>query len=509
MFVVQDPCVRPPSSVSLGFSLDGAALPHPDCSHDQTVRAGAMVRMACNPPKPNRGILRRLRKFVRSYLRRHFTPLDPASDLTVETWLAKTSYPRWRKIELLRKYNAVTDPLDPKYFRVKSFAKDEPYPEYKHARGINSRTDEFKCFVGPVFKLIEEQVYANKHFIKHVPVRDRPKTISERLYREGAQYIATDYTAFESLFTKEIMAAVEFELYAYMTKELPYHRRFMWYCWNVLAGKNICHFKNFVLRLWATRMSGEMCTSLGNGFANLMFMLFMLDEKGCTGVDGFVEGDDGLFAFEGPVPTELEFQSLGLKIKLVKHRDLCRASFCGLIFDPFDCTNVTNPLEVLATVGWTTNRYALSKDSKLRSLLRCKALSLAHQYPGCPIIQPLAFRLLELTEGAKVGKMIYESPAFNQWERDQLIEAYNNRTKLKPVSIGNNTRLLVAEEFNISLSEQRYIEKLLSNSQLEPLRSQFIESICPNPWLDYFSKYHYIAKLDSDGVVYDSAYYYA
>jgi len=495
----ENPSARPPCQTSLGFGLQGVAMPHPDLSHSKTAQDGVRKRAACAPPEPNRSMLRKLRTFVRHYIRTHFVPLARDTDVSVETWLEKTSYPLWRKEELRRKFSEVKNRTDKKYFKVKSFIKDETYSEFKHARGINSRTDEFKCFVGPTFRAIEEVVYGNKHFIKHVPVRDRPRVITERLYRVGAEYLATDYTAFESLFTKEIMMTVEFELYKHMTQNLPNHKEFMWYCYNVLAGKNMCQFRNFKVKLMATRMSGEMCTSLGNGFANLMFMLFMLEEKGCTGIDGFVEGDDGIFVFEGPVPTEEDFAQLGLRIKIINHKDLARASFCGLIFDVFDQSNVTDPMEVLVSVGWTSSRYARSANPKLRSLLRCKALSLAHQYPGCPIIQPLAFKLLELTRGTEIRRTIYSSPAFNNWEREQLIAALRDESKITPKPIGQNTRCLVAEEFKLSLADQDYIEKRIQNLvDLEMIQDNYLESLCPSTWVQFFDRYHFIASRKGD-----------
>jgi hypothetical protein len=484
--------------VSLGFGLEGAALPHPDCRDVQTAINAVKKRAACKPPEPNRALLRALRKFTISYLRRHYRPLRQEEDLSVESWLAKTTYPKWRKIELLRKYSEVKDRYDPKYFRVKSFLKDETYPEYKHARAINSRTDEFKCFVGPTFRLIEESVYEDKHFIKHVPVALRPKVIAERLSRPGAKYIATDYTAFESLFTKLLMTHVEFELYRYMTQSLPNHKEFMWYCHNVLAGTNVCDFNGFTARMKATRMSGEMCTSLGNGFANLMVMLFMLERNGCYGVDGFVEGDDGLFVFEGPVPTEKQFEDMGLTIKMIEHGDLCRASFCGIIFDEFDQINVTNPLEVLASLGWTSSRYTRSSSSKLKGLLRCKALSLAHQYPGCPIISTLAFKVLELTRGTQIKRLIFNGAAFNNWEREQLIAAFRDEAKIKQVPIGNNTRLLVSEEFGISLSDQAYIEdKIEKMTEIRMINDEYLLSIMPRIWREYYDAYH--VRMDPKG----------
>jgi hypothetical protein len=367
-------------------------------------------------------------------------------DTSVPKWLEGTPYPLWRKRELQAKWDAIVDIDDPKHFMCKSFQKDEGYIAFKHARGINARSDEFKCMVGPIFKLIEEQVYQDHHFIKHIPVADRPKYITDLLYSPGGKYYAGDYTSFEALFVELLMCAVEFELYDYMTQHLPEGDRFRRLLRAVLAGDNVCNYRDFQVILKAVRMSGEMCTSLGNGFANLMFLLFIAQEKGSTHVDGVVEGDDSLFVMDGVTPTSEDFARLGLVIKLEEHEQLSTASFCGLVFDPTDQLNISDPLKILAAFGWTSQRYAASKDKTLRALLRCKALSLAHTYPGAPIISALAQYGLRVTSDVplcKLRRLVNGREAMNAWERDRLniiLDAGNVPPVVSPI----NTRLLMA-----------------------------------------------------------------
>ncbi len=459
--------VRPIVQVSLGCHAQGIALPHP-CPQDvDTMKAGTAKRFAIRTPPVDPELLMKFRRFVKRWIHHNLTPLSPDEDVSIETWLEHCPYPAYRKKELLELFYSVLDPSDPRYYKCKSFMKDETYPTYKHARAINSRHDYFKCRVGPIFKAIEKVVYKHPSFIKHVPVKDRAKYIFDMLFVPGAKYIATDYTAFESLFVKELMEACEFELYDYMTSKLPCHAEFMDLCYGVLAGSNECQFKHFKTTVPATRMSGEMCTSLGNGFSNLMFMLFTLSENGCSDVEGVIEGDDGLFRFRGPVPTEAQFARLGLMIKMEVHDRLETASFCGLVFDLEDKRVVTNPLEVAAAFGWTSRRYARSGNSTLKVLLRAKSLSLAYQYPGCPIIQSLAHYGLRMTRGIQV-KRVLEGHGLNMWERDQLSEAVRHGHTW--VEVGQRTRLLVEELYGVTLEEQRRIESYLDNlDQIVPL----------------------------------------
>jgi len=475
---------------SLGCHIYGICLPHVDPDDRDSSLSGVSKRFARETPTPNRDTLRDLRKFVKRWLKKNLTRLDPTTDVSVERWLANTRYPDWRKKDLLAKWNDYCL-MKPNFniFDVQSFIKDETYTEWKFSRGINSRTDEFKCLVGPIFQIISDKVFELPWFIKKIPVADRPDYIYDRLYSVGAKYFASDYTAYESHFTKILMENVEFQLYSYMTKDMPCHDDFMSLCSSVLAGTNKCRYKGFTAKLEATRMSGEMCTSLGNGFANLMLMLFLCDKKGCREVRGVVEGDDGLFAAIGNFPNSADFADVGFTIKIELHDNLATASFCGIIFDVEDRANVTNPLEALASFGWTTFRYHNAPDSTLMNLLRCKSLSYAYQYPGCPILQEMALYGLRMTHSRDVRHFVKESKSFDMWEREQLLDSLS-MLSIPIKEIGFNTRLLVEEKFGVPVDRQMLIESYFRNcSVIQPIPYEFVEDLVPVIWKDYYINY--------------------
>jgi len=494
-----DPLRRSPVQVSTGVHVANAALPHPDMNDPITTKAGVSKRFACRPPRPKPALVERLRSFTKKWLRNNLQPLDKDVDTSFETWLSATPYADWRKVELRNKWNAWCEKKDPKMYDVKSFVKDEVYGKYKHARGINSRTDEFKCLVGPLFKLIEEQVYKDPHFIKHIPVKDRPAYIMNRLYREDGVYYGTDYTSFEALFTAELMDAVEFELYDYMTFNLKEHDEFMALCTKVLAGVNTCKFKHFTVSLPATRMSGEMCTSLGNGFSNLMFMLFMCSEMGVV-VDGVVDGDDGLFVIIGRAPTVEDFKELGLNLKMEQFTHLSRASFCGIVFDEQEKFNVRDPRPVLASFGWTSRQFAQAKTVRLREMLRCKALSFAYQYPGCPIIGSLAQFGLRVTSGSEARRVLHKQiVGVTEWYRTMLSQALVS--DLTPVAPGPNTRMLVEELYGIPVHIQVSIEQYLdSKDELTPLDHPFIIDLMDPSWVHYYQNYCIGGSIPKDSL---------
>jgi len=494
---VVDTSDRPVRYVSMGCHLIGATRPTPDPKDPVTMAAGVCKRFAIAPPPTDMSLLASLMRFVIARMpKMGLVPLSPDADLSIETWLAKTDYPQWRKLELLRKWAAVTNIKDRKYGACKSFGKSEKYEGFKHERGINARTDEFKCYVGPTFKAIEEEVFKLPQFIKKVPVADRPKYIMDRLAKAGFKFVVTDYRAFESLFTKLIMEAVEFPLYDYMTSRLPFHKEFMKAVRKVIGGMNHCQYKHFLVELQAVRMSGEMCTSLGNSWSNMMFMFFMcwwvasLEEVERDDPDGVVEGDDGLFAVTEPIPTATDFSRLGLNIKLEVVDSLTEASFCGMVFDEVGRQIVADPMKVLADFGWANNRYAKSSMKTLNALLRLKALSYAYQYPGAPIISCLARYGLRVTESAVRGRMydLVYGPTYTEYTRAIALASLEADIKFEEPHI--LTRLLVEKRYGVTLEMQRNYERYLDGlMELQPIELKTLEWAINPDWVKTWDTY--------------------
>jgi len=489
----EDTTRRPIAMAALGTVYRGAALPHVDLSDPLTAEAGVRKRFVMEPPEPDVEWIRELKEFTADYVNLNYLPLAPDVDLSVDRWLDNTAYPEWRKQELRACWvKCGGDALQKQYLIVKSFIKDECYPAFKHARAINARSDEFKCWFGPIVKHIEEIVYKDPSFIKHVPVAKRPDYIMKRLYQEGGQYLATDYSSFEALFRAEIMQAVEFVLYRHMTKHLPIAKLIDEVLDEVLAGENRCEFKWFVVKCLARRMSGEMCTSLGNGFSNLMFMLFMCKKLHCRDVSGVVEGDDGLFRATGNLPTTSDFAKLGLIIKLQKHNNLAHASFCGIVFEPGDNVNIRDPINVVVNFGWGDAKYAFSSDKKKQVILRCKALSYAHQYPGAPIIQSLAHAVLRNTRKvAGMTKRYVERARFiDSWHREKILEAIRDEAKIVAIEVPVNTRLLAAELYGVSVEHQKILEVYYDSLADLNMYSHPIMDLYLQPaWVRYWDSY--------------------
>lgn len=484
--------LRRPVAGTLGMHLEGAACPHPDLTDVSTSLDGFKYRVCPRLPGFDKIKARALRRFTLKFCKKHLTPLAASSDISVEAWLAKTNYTQKRKDELLSKYHKITNPFDTKYTFIKSFIKDEFYPDYKHARTINSRTDEYKTLVGPIFQLISDEVFKLKYFIKKIPVDERPKFIYDRFSRRRYVY-STDFSSFEAHFIKLLMENCEFVLYEYMIQNLPTKEEFMRHV-RAMTRENRIEFQKFLVKILAKRMSGEMCTSLGNGFTNLMLILYICwVNDALNDPEPYVEGDDSLFGADTEITTN-DFKAFGLRIKIEQHTDVCRASFCGMVFDREDMTNVSDPREVLATFGWTTFKYIRSKKSIHNILLRCKALSLAYQYPSCPILSKLAQNVLRLTRHNQIENFIEKQGTkfLCNYEMELLLEAQmkNKQGQLIFKEPGANTRKLVEELYNIPIDDQHAMEKYFDDmTEIGPIKGELFLQHMPSVWIDYYAKY--------------------
>jgi len=505
--------MRPAVARSLGCHTRGTLEPHADPSDPNTLADGVRERMGKEPPPctvDEAKFLLGLRTYTLKWIRtRGIQRLSWDADTDFETWLSMTHYPEYRK-EALRKYkDEITDLLATNNhgalirFQISLFMKDEFYTKYNQARGIYARSDDAKITFGPWFKMIETIIYQEPEFIKHVPVRDRPAYIYNMLFGPGASYVATDYSRYERHFTAKIMENCEFVLYDYMLGSVQGGAEVLELMREVLTGQNVIYNKYLSAKINARRMSGEMNTSLGNGFSNLMFMGYVCEQMG-LGVCGVVEGDDGLFAFTGRQPSTKDFSQYGFDIKLEVYNEISKASFCGNLFDETDKSIITDPYDVLSIFGWTTARYLKSKRNKLNLLLKSKALSLAHQYPGCPILGSLAQYALRVTRSYDISGFNKNRRDICQWERDSNQEAINYRNRIGRdeglyQAPGMGTRLLFEELYDINVSTQLMIEEYLDGlDSLQVLDIPLVSNYVPSDWDHYYRSY--VNEYDIDSI---------
>jgi hypothetical protein len=460
---------RMPQAVGLLHVVRGAAMCRPDQGDHLSLIQGVKKRLLSTRPVLNKERLGRLRAFVRRWLSENLSPLARSDVLEPEAWIEQCNQPQSRKEEYLEALKRVRsgdcNGLQ-KRRKIKTFMKDEGYMEWKYPRSINARCDEMKVLVGPIFKAVEKRLFSNPWFIKKVPRRDWPKYIQERCGRAGVSCFASDFSSFEASFTPDVMEAIEMELYHYMLSDIAFEEELELI--ESLVDTNQLENAGFAARVKGRRMSGEMNTSLGNGFSNKMVNLFVLDEKGCTDVCGVIEGDDGLFVFNGPVPTSEDYLDLGFEIKLEEHSAYNEASFCGVVFAEEAGHNLIDPYKILASCSWTCRDYWAASDSTLRMLRISKGLSYLAQNPGCPVVQSIALWMLRTVnydpkEKDSVLSWVLTQRSFDYWQR-RIVTETAKTTSIKPLEIHMASRLLIERKFGMSVGEQIRLEHLFDTS---------------------------------------------
>lgn len=482
----------------LPVSLRGYAMPTPNIRSINNAANGALKRVLGKVGVPTARGLKKFRSFVRLLLRKNFEPLQPGMDMSCEKWLDMcNNYNEARKAELLK---VASEFGFPELFKssdriVETHIKSESYPSYKYPRLINATQDKVKLGLGAASKYIESVVYANEgevtiKFIKHVPMTQRIAYIQELMGYGCVKWFSTDYSSFECSFSTEFMGVCEQQLYKHMLAYYPdIYQRF-----KLMTGWNYCHTKSGVsIKIRARRMSGEMTTSLGNGFSNLALMAFIFNEHNLHVLGAVVEGDDGLGSTSQHIDFNKDAQVFGFKVKQLFSTVLGSSGFCGMSYDDYDQCLVVDPYERIMSLGWTASpTFMHAGPKKLEQALRAKALSLAYECPGCPILTELSDYILRCTRNV-IPKFEYE-----YWQ-EQIFAGVQDRTRLSDQVLAarkgrtHRTRELFYELYGISPVQQmeceRYLNELKGLQPLEgPIRVLF--ETCDRPDVNDWSLYY-------------------
>lgn len=462
-----------------------ALPPRPDVSHPTSALYGVAKRMAYAPKNPDPVMMEKFRCFVQQWVSTNQTPIESTEEFDFEEWLTECPYTDARKDELRRVREKIisedlTDPITGLNVNatIKYFVKEEWYPEYKHFRGIWSRSDAFKVICGPFFKKIEKAVFKHPYFIKKIPKDQRADYIMNFMYQPDYKYKSTDFTAYESHFKTKLMYCCEYELYKFMSCENERAKKLLQIIFQVIANCNYASNKFFTLAVDAKRMSGEMNTSLGNGFSNLMFLLFAVDYYNLPHTGPVVEGDDGLLGLINDIPDEY-FDLMGLNVKM-ETSELSHASFCGMVFDPIERTIVTDPRKPLCTMMWVPRKFVGTSALKMMGLVKCKAMSMIYEYPGCPILSVFAHKVFSLLDGISI--VPYAESNFDRRRIELMWVHYTDGNILPSKPIGSRTRQLVEELYGISITRQLLIESDISKMTLDNWDTSNVQIIMPELW---------------------------
>lgn len=376
-----------------------------------------------------------------------------------DDWVDNSKY-TLKRIEHLRECAQMffDGQIDPDHILVcKSFIKKEFYTEWKEPRIINSRSDTFKAIVGPYIHAIEKLIY-DEHYIKHM----KPKEIAQKMdcmARKHKFVYETDYSSFEGSFSRFTQTHVELSLFKHCLHHYPKIVSLIEKCYtrpNILVYKRRakCKFDG-------SRMSGDMWTSLANGFTNSCLVRFFAHKTrqlfGSFNYDYIVEGDDGFICTDMPLKFDLA-EPLGFKLKCEQKYDKNDVSFCGIC--EFQGTLVPDIRRILNHYGYSHGVSIVSATSRktkrarkvLKDMLHSKALSLLAQSQGIPVLQSIAQQQLKLGG--------HFNPRYVDWWENEVYD-FSDVSSLKAMPITDELRSFVATRFDIPVKMQIEIEEEL------------------------------------------------
>lgn len=473
--------VRKTMFSNLPWVYKGACPIKPDDNDLASQIDGVKHRVGGTCPQIVQATLNDFRAFVGRWIKANLQPLEAETDVTVETWLKESPYTQDRKEELQEIFDRYrTGYLQGKevdFEHLESFIKDEFYACPKTFRTINSRVEIFKCLVGPIIHAVEKEVFRLPYFIKKIPVAERANYIYNFLDPNGVIF-STDVSAWEGSMKDVIMEACEVQLFDFMTSSLPAHNEFMALYRQLLLNNKLC-FSGFVVDILARRMSGEMSTSLGNGFTNLMIILYTAWKEGID-VKCVTEGDDNLISAIRKL-TDRYARELGFNLVMEDADAINEASFCGLIFSDEKHT-IRDPFLCMMKLGWNTQQYLGANRKTRMQLLRAKALSLKCEMPNCPILGVLADRLIELTDGIAVKKSIQRLVRhLSLYKRNQFLDLIKNYNKVwrEPADINTESRVLMEKLYRVPVDAQLIIEEDIKEMTLTAYSHPVVDEFMP------------------------------
>lgn len=348
-------------------------------------------------------------------------------------------------------------------YLMSSFIKKEFYDKLKEPRIINSRTDVFKTLVGPYIHQVEKLVMSNGHFIKHM----HPEEVAQKMNQIAQSHYCiyeTDYSSFEGSFDLDFMQHIEWQMFQKVLRNYPQIIDIIRPCYY---GKNICTYKKkWKCSFEGSRMSGDMWTSLANGFSNFVMVSYYIycarREHGYFNADFIVEGDDGFIGTDYPLPFE-KAKLLGFDLKCEQKFDKNDVSFCGIC--EYHGKLIPDIPRILNKYGYSFDRDVIQSFSaptksnlkKRKDLIHSKALSLLAQSQGIPILQAVAQQQLKL--GGKFN------PKYVDWWELNFYD-FSHLDQMKAQPIRKDIRRFVAKRFNIPVKVQLELEDQIKHCKL-------------------------------------------
>jgi hypothetical protein len=278
--------------------------------------------------------------------------------------------------------------------------------------------------------------------------------------------LGTDFSSFESHHSGEYAELVAFWI-DHMTRNLKSFRQLRELIKEMVLGVNKIEYEHIVVHVYQRLMSGVLWTSSANGMLNLLIMSYISTyyvktwtcpeehaEYALKHFKGFVEGDDGICVDSGHDFTEL-IEEMGLNLEMIRYPHFCGAGFCSIICDSDELVVLKDPIPVMRKIFLLPIKYAGSKLSIHKALIRSRALSYKWSFGSCPMIGPLCDLILEKTRSINIDVVV---KTLDNWDRANLLTAVREVNWQEKSHISDSSRMLVEQHFGVSIADQLEFE---------------------------------------------------
>lgn len=420
-------------------------------------------------------MVRRFVEFAKKMVLEHVPTLDPKEVMNFEEWLEHSSYSGNRKDQLrLERERIISGKM--KWCNSKAFIKYEGYDKAdKPPRIINSPSDAVKTILGPYQASMDHAMFTKlqRWFVKGTD----PRTWVEKQEQAFGtmKVINTDFSSFECHHRGAMAYIVWFwqmhmlrDVFAAHASGKRAHKNFIN---KLIRGSNVNYMGKIKVKIDETLMSGVAWTSSSNGLLNWLINSFLCLNHGneTDGIDdlvreshsfrGMFEGDDGVFEDRGQ--TDDEAECLGVMLVMKRYDNYEQADFCSMTFVRGEPAMAYDWRRAVRNLCLIPMQYIDSNDSKLKSLLRAKALSYSYLYHDSPIVGELAKKVLDLTRGYCCDGVL---GVLEVHKRQFIAKALSERLYHHVPNPSPAMRVAYAAKFGISPAEQLLMERQIRNS---------------------------------------------
>lgn len=484
------------TATSLGPHYDGAMLWYYDIRNNWNYLVAAVTRLCRQVPEFKAGA--DFEKFFEDFLD-FYDIKGPIPIIPFEEYIVKhPSYTAKKKANLIKLHHETKNlSLDElwRYTAAASFIKWEPYTEEKKPRLINPRDDIYKVRVAHIHASVDKFLYEklSGFLVKGMTTTERSAKIAE-IFKDRDETTSSDFSS-QEVSIKEFLMRLECRIYERLLTGCPEVNR---ETLNLIIVTKLSPQRlegsGLKLVLDIARDSGDPDTASMNAVENILSTLFsyktqlypemnnfeFFREKGLS-YDLLCEGDDGIHASSRGVIDSSTYELLGFIAKIDTHSSYREASFCGQVLSSLG-TLFASPIKFLLKLGWAHPQYHGSSMRTKNKLLVAKAYSALYLYPGCPVIHPIASRIVRrhiklINENLK--HLMFDDP----FKIEQIKFSQETALQLCKMTIKNEDRYDYERMYGLSVQDQLSLE---AEPMDKPWHNACLDKILPTEYFENF-----------------------